>query len=142
MAEHHTELVIVDGSLTALLYRDNILEPVVLLFLQQYGQNVIFQQDNARPHAARVVSDFLEQNDVNVLPWPAVSPDLSPIEHVWDEMDRRLRRLPQQLRNNNNSTHLARIGQLSHPNLEQCSSELSQTSRGFNETSVHSSNQC
>jgi transposase len=29
-----------------------------------------------------------------VLPWPAVSPDLSPIEHIWDEMERRLRHLP------------------------------------------------
>jgi hypothetical protein len=33
---------------------------------------------------------------VDVLPWPAVSPDRSPIEHVWDEMERRLRHLPNQ----------------------------------------------
>ena len=40
--------------------------------------------------------DYLTQKNVNVLPWPAVSPDLSPIEHVWDEMERRLRHMPNQ----------------------------------------------
>ena len=49
-----------------------------------------------RPHVARVVTDFLTQQNINVLPWPAVSPDLSPIEHAWDEMERRLRQLPNQ----------------------------------------------
>jgi transposase len=32
------------------------------------------------------VRDYLTEQDVDLLPWPAVSPDLSPIEHVWDEM--------------------------------------------------------
>jgi len=36
------------------------------------------------------------QQNVDVLPWPAVSYDLSPIEHVWDEMVRRLRHLQNQ----------------------------------------------
>ncbi|CAH2013356.1 unnamed protein product, partial [Acanthoscelides obtectus] len=34
--------------------------------------------------------DFFQQNDVTLLPWPPRSPDLSPIEHVWDMMARRL----------------------------------------------------
>ena len=42
------------------------------------------------------MTDFLTQQNVNVLLWPAVSPDLSPIEHAWDEMERRLRQLPNQ----------------------------------------------
>ncbi|GFW03562.1 transposable element Tcb2 transposase [Trichonephila clavipes] len=42
----------------------------------------IFQQDNARPHTARVSQDCLRT--VTTLPWPARSPDLSPIEHIWD----------------------------------------------------------
>jgi len=36
--------------------------------------------------------DFLRQNNVTLVEWPALSPDLSPIEHVWDELGRRLRR--------------------------------------------------
>ncbi|CAH1964393.1 unnamed protein product [Acanthoscelides obtectus] len=49
-----------------------------------------FQQDNARPHVARVTIDFFQHNDVTLLPWPPRSPDLFPIEHVWDMMGRRL----------------------------------------------------
>jgi hypothetical protein len=37
---------------------------------------------------ARVCQDFLNQNHIRILPWPALSPDLSPIEHLWDEHGR------------------------------------------------------
>ena len=77
-------LKVVDGTLTGIKYRDEIIRPHVLPFVQQH--NATLQQDNARPHVVLVVTDFLIQNNVNVLPWPAMSPDLSPIEHVWDEM--------------------------------------------------------
>jgi transposase len=53
-------------------------------------QNLIFQHDNAREHTARATSDFLEQNNVTVIPWLALSPDLNPIQHLWDEVQRRL----------------------------------------------------
>ena len=88
-----TQLVIVAGNLTSIRHRDKIIRPHVL-FLQGQRGAVMLQQDNARPHVARVVTDFLRQQNVNTLPWPAVSPDLSPIEHLWDEMERRLPNLP------------------------------------------------
>ena len=51
----------------------------------------VFQHGNARCHVARVCQDFLNQNRTRVLPWPALSPDLSPIEHLWDELGKRVR---------------------------------------------------
>ncbi|GFT81171.1 transposable element Tcb1 transposase [Trichonephila clavipes] len=47
-----------------------------------------FQQDNARPHTARVSQDCLRT--VTTLPWPARSTDLSPIEHILDHLGRRV----------------------------------------------------
>ena len=54
----------------------------------------LFQQDNARPHTARVVQQFFDANNVNVLPWPARSPDLSPIEHLFYHLGQWIRRRP------------------------------------------------
>ncbi|GFV97575.1 transposable element Tcb2 transposase [Trichonephila clavipes] len=48
----------------------------------------IFQQDNARPHAGRVAQDFLRH--FQTLPWPARSPDLSPVEPVWEQLKRQM----------------------------------------------------
>ena len=81
-ARNRTELVIIDGNLNAARYRDEVLAPVVLPFMQRHDPGVILQQDNARPHTARIVQQYLQQQQVDVLPWPANSPDLSPIEHV------------------------------------------------------------
>ncbi|GFS63515.1 DDE_3 domain-containing protein [Trichonephila clavipes] len=48
----------------------------------------IFQQANACPHTARVAKDFLRH--FQTLPWPARSPDLSPVDHVWDQLKRQM----------------------------------------------------
>ena len=85
-----TQLKIVQGTLNDVNYRDDILDPIVLPFLQQRNFDNIFQHDIARCHVGRVCQDFLNQNHIRVLHWPALSPNLSPIEHLWDELGRRV----------------------------------------------------
>ena len=83
-------LIVVPGNLTAVRYRDEIRRPVAVPLVQQH--QMTFQHDNARPHVARVCQDFLANNNIVPLDWPPYSPDLSPVEHLWDELDRRVRR--------------------------------------------------
>ncbi|GBM78580.1 hypothetical protein AVEN_200711-1 [Araneus ventricosus] len=85
-------LVVIPRTLTANLYVGLVIQPVVLPFMNSI-QGGVFQQHNACPHAAVVTQHALQS--VDILPWPARSPDLSPIEHVWDIIGRQLQRHPQ-----------------------------------------------
>ena len=67
-----TQLKIVEGTLNAVKYREDILHPIVLSFLQQRNFDHAFQHDNAKSHVARVFQDFLNQNHIRVLSWPAL----------------------------------------------------------------------
>ena len=93
-AHRRTDLVFINGTLNAQKYRQDILAPHVVPFIRANGGT--FQQDNARPHVARDNMDYMRQNNIDVLPWPALWPDLSPIEHLWDQLDRRVRKRQQQ----------------------------------------------
>ncbi|UYV83457.1 hypothetical protein LAZ67_23001097 [Cordylochernes scorpioides] len=90
--DSRSPLLRIQGTMTAQRYVDDVLRPVTLPYLQGVP-NALYQQDNARPHTARISQQVLQ--DVEMLPWPPYSPDLSPIEHVWDIIGRRLHALPQ-----------------------------------------------
>ena len=90
MGNIKTDLVVVQGNLNAQRYV-NLLNNNLLPFMQNFGPGLTFQHNNTRPHTAYASANFLAQNNVNVLSWPALSPDMNPIVHIWDELGRRAR---------------------------------------------------
>ncbi|GBM16364.1 hypothetical protein AVEN_28323-1 [Araneus ventricosus] len=85
--ESRNTLVVIPLTLTEHLYVSLVIEPVVLSFMNNI-QGGVFQKDNASPHTAVVTQQALQS--VYMLPWPARSPDISPIEHVWNIIGRQL----------------------------------------------------
>ncbi len=51
-----------------------------------------FQQDNAPCHKAQIISDWFPEhdNEFTLLKWPPQSPDLNPIEDLWDVVERKI----------------------------------------------------
>ncbi|GFW60924.1 transposable element Tcb1 transposase [Trichonephila clavipes] len=85
----HTPLVHIADTLNSQRYISEVLEPVIFPYLKGLA-TAIFQQDNARPHVARIVQRFFVNHQIELLPWPARSPDLSPIENMWPMVAQRL----------------------------------------------------
>ena len=99
--DFRSDLVLIQGNLTAHRYINEVLQPVLIPLLQRHRNNgqLTFQQDNARAHSARLTQNYLMNQRIDVLEWPSVSPDMNCIEHMWDKLGRRLRRRPQQPQN-------------------------------------------
>ncbi|GBM38350.1 hypothetical protein AVEN_170939-1 [Araneus ventricosus] len=65
------------GTVTGVRYRDEILEPYVRLLRGVVGPELILMDENARPHRALLVDEFLESEDIRRMDWPARSPETS-----------------------------------------------------------------
>ncbi|GFT34553.1 transposable element Tcb1 transposase [Trichonephila clavipes] len=96
-----TPLVRVAGTLNSQRYISEVLDSVVHPYLHGLA-TAIFQQDNARPQVTRIVQKLFVNLQIELLPWPARSPDLSPIENMWSMVDQQMTQITPQAATSDN----------------------------------------
>ncbi|KRJ97477.1 uncharacterized protein Dyak_GE28378, isoform C [Drosophila yakuba] len=72
------------------IYTQLLEEELIDFATELYADNWTFQQDNAPIHTSRATKTFFSSKSIPLLEWPAISPDLSPIEDLWGILSARI----------------------------------------------------
>lgn len=82
----------IDGIMGRFMYRDILRDNLKPFLFESVPVTAIFMHDYDPKHKSTLVKDYLAAEKINVMEWPAKSPDLNPIENLWELVDRQIRK--------------------------------------------------